>query len=79
LLAFGGPDNCITITLQPIESKVGALTGERISSLAFAGLSELTPDIFCTDCVKAVINVISELEEWHLPEPGRADLRRWLY
>ncbi|KAH6913915.1 hypothetical protein BKA70DRAFT_1420688 [Coprinopsis sp. MPI-PUGE-AT-0042] len=55
-----GSDNCITKTLQAYESKMGTLTGELFGKLLFTGSSEIPRDLLCTDCTKAMQNVVSE-------------------
>ncbi|KAH6913912.1 hypothetical protein BKA70DRAFT_648044 [Coprinopsis sp. MPI-PUGE-AT-0042] len=56
-----GSDNCITKTLQAVESKVGTLSLDGLTEkIANGSFSEITSDVYCTDCTKAAWNVIVE-------------------
>ncbi|KAH6913914.1 hypothetical protein BKA70DRAFT_1557945 [Coprinopsis sp. MPI-PUGE-AT-0042] len=55
-----GSENCVTKTLQAVESKIDTLTGERLEGQRLFESSEIAPDFYCTDCIKAALNVIVE-------------------
>lgn len=58
---YSGNDNCITKTLQAVESKIGTLSLEGVTEqIANGSISQITPDVYCTDCTKAAWNVIVE-------------------